>query len=77
MTQDEKLNLIFRDSFSTSQETPELSGRGVGMGAVKSVVEKLGGTILVTSENNKGTSICIQIPKPLSTSTSVRTPRAA
>ncbi len=62
-TMDEKeiFNLIFHERFSTKDEVSEISGRGVGMNAVKAEVEKLGGTIEVTSTEDKGTTFVINI----------------
>jgi len=40
-------NLIFRPSLSTKSEVSDLSGRGVGMDAVKDFVEKNGGSISI------------------------------
>lgn len=46
----EKLNLIFEDSFSSASKVSEISGRGVGMSAVKNIIEGLGGAIGVRTE---------------------------
>ena len=54
-------DLIFVQGVSTKNETSELSGRGVGMGAVKEEVVKLGGTIKVESDKN-GTKFIITLP---------------
>jgi two-component system chemotaxis sensor kinase CheA len=48
--------LIFAEGVSTRESVTDLSGRGVGMGAVRRVVEALGGTIDVVSTRGKGTS---------------------
>ena len=44
---DEIAQLIFRTGLSTAEKVTEVSGRGVGMDAVKSMVEELGGKILI------------------------------
>ncbi|MBH47165.1 MAG: hypothetical protein CME71_03240 [Halobacteriovorax sp.] len=59
---DEKVNLIFASSFSTKEEVSELSGRGVGMDAVKDLVESLGGQIAVETSLGLGTNFKISIP---------------
>ena len=46
---------IFNPGFSTAAEVSEISGRGVGLDAVKTTVEELGGSINVRSELGKGT----------------------
>lgn len=53
---------IFDDSFSTAEQITLTSGRGVGMGAVKSSVEKLGGSIFIISKVNQGTTTEIILP---------------
>lgn len=57
-------NLVFKNSFSTSETLTLTSGRGVGMGAVKQIVEQLGGKIVIgVNENfNCGTMFYLKIP---------------
>lgn len=55
-------NLIFADGISTKKEVSALSGRGVGLAAVRHAVEELGGHITVSSQASKGTSFIIQLP---------------
>jgi two-component system chemotaxis sensor kinase CheA len=59
------LDLIFQPGFSTRASATDVSGRGVGMDVVKSVVERLGGTVRVQSELDKGTSIALNLPLSL------------
>ncbi len=56
------LELIFMSDFSTKDVVTETSGRGVGMDAVRSEVEKLGGTIGLITEIGKGTKFIIELP---------------
>lgn len=51
--------LIFRPGFSTAGELSTLSGRGVGLDAVQTAIEELGGSITVHSELGKGS--CFEI----------------
>ena len=53
---DECLELVFLDGLSSASDVSDTSGRGVGMSAVKSIVEALGGSIRVRSELGHGTS---------------------
>ena len=48
--------------FSTRKHVTDISGRGVGMDAVKAKVEELKGTIKLVSEIDKGTKYIIEIP---------------
>jgi CheY-like chemotaxis protein len=59
------LDVIFQPGFSTRTTTTDVSGRGVGMDVVRSVVERLGGTVRVQSELDKGTSITLNLPLSL------------
>ncbi len=65
MSAREALNLIFLPGFSTAKAVTEVSGRGVGMDIVKTVVESLRGIIDIASEKNKGTRITLRLPLTL------------
>lgn len=56
------LSLIFLPGFSTKEEVSSLSGRGVGMDIVKSKIEKLRGTLLISTGKDKGTVFTIKLP---------------
>lgn len=53
---------IFSENFSTKEEVTDISGRGVGMNAVKVEIEKLGGTIEISTQENVGTSFTFSVP---------------
>ena len=55
--------LIFCDGVSSSDQITSVSGRGVGLAALKAEVDRLGGTITVTSRMNLGTTFEIALPK--------------
>ena len=63
MNEEEMINLIFEPNFSTKSYAETLSGRGVGMAAVKAEVEKIGGKIRVSSIMDFGTTVKILLPK--------------
>lgn len=54
--------LIFAPGFSTAAEVTGLSGRGVGMDAVKSAVERMGGNVSVESRPGHGTVVQLNLP---------------
>ena len=57
--------LIFRSGFSSKQDVSHLSGRGLGLAIVQEKVEKLGGTIDVSSQASKGTQFRLILPLTL------------
>jgi two-component system chemotaxis sensor kinase CheA len=61
----ELLQLIFLPGFSTAESVTHLSGRGVGMDVVKTNIEKIGGTVDVSSRLGSGTTLKIKIPLTL------------
>ena len=62
LSDDDIYAYIFKDNFSTKDEITQNSGRGVGMSAVKSELDKLNGTIKIQSELNIGTTFVFNIP---------------
>jgi two-component system chemotaxis sensor kinase CheA len=65
MGDQEALNLIFQPGFSTATTVTEVSGRGVGMDVVRSVMDKLKGTVHVNTQLGKGTTIQMRAPLTL------------
>ncbi|GMO30941.1 MAG: chemotaxis protein CheA [Termitinemataceae bacterium] len=61
----EAFNLIFEPGFSTAKTITSISGRGVGLDVVRRQIEKLNGTVNVTSEKGKGTKFVIKLPLTL------------
>jgi len=58
----EAVNLVFAAGFSTAETVSDLSGRGVGMDVVRNAVERVNGSVSLTSETGKGTRICLSLP---------------
>jgi two-component system chemotaxis sensor kinase CheA len=54
--------LIFRPGVSTAAEVSAVSGRGVGMDAVKATIESLGGIVELRSERGQGTTTSVVVP---------------
>ena len=65
LSDQEAFNLIFEAGFSTADKISNVSGRGVGLDVVKTQIEKINGTVLVTSEHGKGTKFSIRLPLTL------------
>ena len=61
----ETLDMIFRPGFSTAAEITELSGRGVGLDVVQSVLERLKGTVQIETEAGRGTTFRLRLPLTL------------
>lgn len=61
----EVVGLIFRPGFSTATEVSNISGRGVGMDVVRTNIERIGGSVDVTSEVGRGTTTRVRIPLTL------------
>jgi two-component system chemotaxis sensor kinase CheA len=54
--------LVFRPGLSTRQTVSDVSGRGVGMDAVKATVEALGGRVELASRSGLGTTTSLVVP---------------
>jgi two-component system, chemotaxis family, sensor histidine kinase and response regulator PixL len=65
MTSAQTVDLLFEAGFSTANEVDELSGRGVGLDAVRAQVRSLQGWVTVSYEPGQGTCFTLQIPSSL------------
>jgi len=65
LSEQEVLNLIFEPGFTTAAAVTEVSGRGVGMDVVRSAMGKLKGTVHVSTQLGKGTTIQLRAPLTL------------
>lgn len=65
LTEKQINNLIFAPGFSTAAKVTNVSGRGVGMDVVRTNIERIGGTIDLSSRFGAGTVIKIKIPLTL------------
>jgi len=63
---DDAVKLIFMPGFSTAEQVSEVSGRGVGMDAVRNYVEEIGGTIDVKTRLGKGSTFILNLPLGMS-----------
>jgi two-component system, chemotaxis family, sensor kinase CheA len=62
------LDLVFAPGFSTADAVSDLSGRGVGMDAVRTSVAAVGGKVVLSSEVGAGTRVDLILPLTLSLS---------
>ncbi|GAA4948772.1 chemotaxis protein CheA [Actinoplanes utahensis] len=62
LSDSEAVDLVFRPGFSTADQVSDLSGRGVGMDAVRASVEKLGGAVTMKSKFGQGTYTRLRLP---------------
>lgn len=62
LTDAQAVQLVFLPGFSTAETVSDLSGRGVGMDAVRTVVERLGGTVTLESRHGEGTHVRLELP---------------
>ena len=65
MSDDEATQIVLLPGFSMAKQVTDLSGRGVGMDAVKTKVEQLGGQFDLVSKKNEGTHVYIRLPLTL------------
>ena len=65
LSEEEAFQLLFLPGFSTSESISDISGRGVGMDAVRQDIESLRGAIFIKSELGKGSTFQIKLPLTL------------
>ena len=65
LTDSEIYELIFAPGFSTADEVTSVSGRGVGMDVVKTVIERLKGGVTIESKLGQGTRFLLKVPLTL------------
>jgi two-component system chemotaxis sensor kinase CheA len=65
MNESDILNLIFEPGLSTASQVTEVSGRGVGLDVVKTVLERMKGTVSVHTRPGEGTTFQLRVPMTL------------
>lgn len=65
LSETEWLDFIFRPGFSTAEEVTEVSGRGVGMDVVQSVLQRMKGSVSVETHVGEGTIFRLKLPLTL------------
>ena len=66
LSEAELLEFLFLPGFSTRNEVTEISGRGVGLDVVQTMVKAVGGTVRVTTQPGKQTCFTLQLPITMS-----------
>ncbi|MBD1808091.1 hybrid sensor histidine kinase/response regulator [Microcoleus sp. FACHB-SPT15] len=66
LTEAELIDFLFLPGFSTANTITEISGRGVGLDIVQSMVQQVGGVLRATSGASRGMNFYLQLPLTLS-----------
>ncbi|KAJ3062885.1 hypothetical protein HK102_008618, partial [Quaeritorhiza haematococci] len=66
MSEPELLDFLFLPGFSTKEHVTEISGRGVGLDVVQTMVQAVRGTFRVSSKLGRGTRFTLQLPLTMS-----------
>jgi len=65
LNETDTLELILQPGFTTAKEITELSGRGVGLDVVQSVLARLKGTVQIETARGRGTTFRLRLPLTL------------
>jgi two-component system chemotaxis sensor kinase CheA len=68
LTDEQVVDLIFAPGFSTTAEVSDISGRGIGMDVVRTVVEQIGGRVSLASRVGAGTTVRLDLPMKIAMS---------
>jgi two-component system, chemotaxis family, sensor kinase CheA len=62
LTNERVIGLVFAPGFSTAAEVSDISGRGIGMDVVRTVIEQIGGRVSLASRIGTGTTVRLDLP---------------
>jgi two-component system sensor histidine kinase and response regulator WspE len=62
LSEAELLEFLFLPGFSTRDDVTEMSGRGVGLDVVQSMVRGVGGVVRVATQHSRGTQFALHLP---------------
>jgi two-component system chemotaxis sensor kinase CheA len=68
LTDEQVVDLVFAPGFSTAAEVSDISGRGIGMDVVRTVVEQIGGRVSLSSRVGAGTTVRLDLPMTIAMS---------
>ena len=66
LSKSELLEFLYLPGFSTAKKVTEVSGRGVGLDVVQSMVQEVGGLLRTDTQPGKGVTVSMQLPLTLS-----------
>ncbi|MCP4700199.1 MAG: hybrid sensor histidine kinase/response regulator [Gammaproteobacteria bacterium] len=66
LSETELMDFLFLPGFSTTNKITDISGRGVGLDVVHSMVHEVGGVVRATSKPGKGMTFHLELPLTLS-----------
>ena len=65
LSESETLNLMFESGLSTASQITEVSGRGIGMDVVRTVLDRHKGTVQVSQQKGRGATFQLRAPLTL------------
>jgi two-component system chemotaxis sensor kinase CheA len=65
LSEEEAIELVFHPGLSTASAVTDVSGRGVGMDAVRAAVQAIGGSVTVETDRGRGTRVLLRLPLTL------------
>jgi two-component system, chemotaxis family, sensor kinase CheA len=68
LSDEQVVDLVFAPGFSTAAEVSDISGRGIGMDVVRTVVEQIGGRVSLASRIGTGTTVRLDLPMTIAMS---------
>jgi two-component system, chemotaxis family, sensor kinase CheA len=68
LTDEQIVDLVFAPGFSTAAEVTDISGRGIGMDVVRTVVGQIGGRVSLASRQGAGTTVRLDLPMTIAMS---------
>jgi len=69
LSDEDSLQIIFENGFSGAEKITEISGRGVGMDAVRKSIESIGGKIHIKTTVGKGSCFKLRVPVSMAVKT--------
>jgi len=68
MSDQDAVNLVFLPGFSTADRISDVSGRGVGLDAVRAGIEAVGGSVRLSSTPGRGSQVRLRVPLSMAVS---------